>query len=120
MTARSDADILADDAVALVRRWLTEARELDHGSAETRRLADLLDDPHGPGFAMRFVDLVIRPEDDRAAAGQLRTIVASTTLPRFLGPVDRLLLRIGAVLAPLLPRIVLPLARAECGRSSVT
>jgi RHH-type transcriptional regulator, proline utilization regulon repressor / proline dehydrogenase / delta 1-pyrroline-5-carboxylate dehydrogenase len=113
MTARSDADILADDAVALVRRWLTEARELDHGSAETRRLADLLDDPHGPGFAMRFVDLVIRPEDDRAAAGQLRTIVASTTLPRFLGPVDRLLLRVGAVLAPLLPRIVLPLARAR-------
>ena len=107
------ADLLADDAVALVRSWLAQAREMDHGSAETRRLADLLDDPHGPGFAMRFVDLVIRPEDDRAAAGQLRSIVSSTTLPRFLGPIDRLLLRTGAVLAPLLPRIVLPLARAR-------
>src|SRR5690606_18303460 len=50
---------------------------------------------------------------DRAAAGQLRSIVQSRSLPRFLGPVDRLLLRAGAVLAPLLPRLVLPLARAR-------
>ena len=113
MTAHSDAPDLADDAVELVRSWLERARESDHGSAETRRLAELLDDPHGPGFAMRFVDLVIRPEDDRAAAGQLRSIVASTTLPRFLGPVDRFLLRLGALLAPLLPSVVLPLARAR-------
>ncbi|MEX2423054.1 MAG: bifunctional proline dehydrogenase/L-glutamate gamma-semialdehyde dehydrogenase [Acidimicrobiia bacterium] len=113
MSARSDADALADDAVALVRSWLDRARQMDHDSAETRRLADLLDDPHGPGFAMRFVDLVIRPEDDRAAAGQLRAIVTSTTLPRFLSPVDRLLLRLGSLLAPLLPAIVLPLARAR-------
>ena len=108
-----DAGTLADEAVELVKSWLIEARGSDQGSAETHRLAELLDDPHGPGFAMRFVDLVIRPEDDRAAAGQLRSIVTSTTLPRFLGPVDRLLLRIGALLAPVIPGIVLPLARAR-------
>ena len=113
MTAGSDSDLLADEAVSLVRAWLAGAREMEQDSAETRRLAELLDDPDGPGFAMRFVDLVIRPEDDRAAARQLRTIVTSTTLPRFLSVVDRLLLRLGALLAPLLPRLVLPLARAR-------
>ncbi|HVR31800.1 MAG TPA: bifunctional proline dehydrogenase/L-glutamate gamma-semialdehyde dehydrogenase [Acidimicrobiia bacterium] len=115
MTDRSvsDADALVDNAVALVAEWVRLARERDEDSAETRRLAELLDDPHGPGFAMRFVDLVIRPEDDRAAASQLRTLVAATTLPRFLGPIDRVLLRVGAGLAPLIPRVVLPLARAR-------
>ena len=112
-TGMSDGDHLADQAVQLVAAWLTEARRSDAGSAETRRLAELLDDPSGPAFAMRFVDLVIRPEDPAAAAHQLRSIVTSTAIPGFLGPVDRLLLRIGAVLAPLIPRLVLPLARAR-------
>ncbi|MFP5333391.1 MAG: bifunctional proline dehydrogenase/L-glutamate gamma-semialdehyde dehydrogenase [Acidimicrobiia bacterium] len=110
---RTDADLLADDAVALVTEWLAEARKRDADTAETRRLAELLDDPSGPAFAMRFVDLVIRPEDPRAAARQLRAIVGSTTIPGFLGPVDRLLLRTGAWLAPAIPRVVLPLARAR-------
>ncbi|MEX0756640.1 MAG: bifunctional proline dehydrogenase/L-glutamate gamma-semialdehyde dehydrogenase [Acidimicrobiia bacterium] len=111
--ASNDAELLADDAVRLVTEWLAEARRRNADTAETRRLAELLDDPSGPGFAMRFVDLVIRPEDPRAAAHQLRTIVTSTAIPRFLGPVDRLLLRLGALVAPLIPRIVLPLARAR-------
>lgn len=110
---RTDADLLADDAVALVTEWLVEARKQDADTDETRRLAELLDDPSGPAFAMRFVDLVIRPEDPRAAARQLRAIVGSTTIPGFLGPVDRLLLRTGAWLAPAIPRVVLPLARAR-------
>ena len=109
----TDGDSLADDAVTLVKTWLLEARQLDASSAETRRLAELLDDPHGPGFAMRFVDLVIRPEDDRAAASQLRSIVTSTSLPRFLGRIDRVLLRLGALAAPVAPGIVLPAARAR-------
>lgn len=112
-SALTDGDRLADEAVQLVATWLTAARQSDAGSAETRRLAELLDDPSGPAFAMRFVDLVIRPEDPAAAAHQLRTIVRSTTIPGFLSKIDRLLLRIGALVAPLLPRIVLPLARAR-------
>ena len=110
---RPDTDLLADESVQLVTEWLREARRRNEDTAETRRLAELLDDPSGPQFAMRFVDLVIRPEDPRAAADQLRSIVTSTTVPRFLGPIDRLLLRIGAIVAPLLPRLVLPLARAR-------
>ncbi len=109
----ADADALADPAVDLVRTWLAAARDRTADTAETKRLAELLDDPAGPGFAMRFVDLVIRPEDDRAAARQLRAIVTSTAVPGFLGPVDRLLLRLGAALAPLIPSVVLPLARAR-------
>ena len=62
-------------------------------------------------FAMQFVDRVIRPDDDRVAAGQLHGLVTQRRLPSFLGPVDRLLLSAGARLAPLLPRVVMPLAR---------
>ena len=61
---------------------------------------------------MRFVDRVVRPDDHRVAAGQLHGLVTGhRPLPAFLGPTDRLLLRVGGRVAPLLPGIVMPLAR---------
>lgn len=61
---------------------------------------------------MQFVDRVIRPDDPSVAAGQLASLVLrDAPLPSFLDRVDRVLLRAGARLAPLIPRIVMPLAR---------
>ncbi|MDG1463672.1 MAG: bifunctional proline dehydrogenase/L-glutamate gamma-semialdehyde dehydrogenase, partial [Acidimicrobiales bacterium] len=60
---------------------------------------------------MRFVDRVARHRDDALAAEQLAALVDDGDLPDFLSRVDRLLLRAGARLAPVLPRIVMPLAR---------
>ncbi len=108
-----DASV-ADRAVEQVERWLREAEAAttpdDRETAS--RLHDLIEDPDGVAFTMRFVDRVIRPDDERVAAHQLHQLVTATgPLPGFLGPTDRLLLRAGARLAPRLPRIVMPLAR---------
>ena len=107
-----DPETLASDAVAVVARWLTTAHG-DETSTE-RRLADrmrgIIDDPTGVGFTMRFVDRVARHRSNTLAAEQLARLVADGDLPGFLGRVDRLLLRLGARLAPSLPPLVMPLA----------
>ncbi len=105
-------DALTEQAVALVARWLVAAR--DRETRFDRRQASQLDgvvsDPDGVRFAMRFVDRVIRPEDNRVAAEQLVSLVEDGPMPPFLSPVDRVLLRAGAGLAPVMPDVVMPLA----------
>ena len=108
-----DPETLASDAVAVVARWLTTAHG-DETSTERRqadRMRGIIDDPTGVRFTMRFVDRVARHRRDTLAAEQLARLVADGDLPGFLGRVDRLLLRLGARLAPALPRLVMPLAR---------
>ncbi len=112
MSAAPPPDLLVPETIILVERWLEAA-----GGHETRderrtqqRLHRLLDDPDGTAFAMAFVDRVIRPESPTVAAHQFATVVAEHSLPGFLSRVDRLLLRAGAALAPVLPRVVMPLA----------
>ena len=60
---------------------------------------------------MRLVDRVMRPQDNRTAAEQLSSLVDSSPLPPFVSGLNRWGLRAGAGLAPLLPGIVMPLAR---------
>ena len=110
----ADADALADAAVALVQRWLRGAAEHVTPDEEelAERLTSLVDDPDGIGFTMRFVDRVTRPASDAEQAAQLRALVTEEEgLPRFLGPVDKALLTTGGLVAPFLPRVVMPLAR---------
>jgi RHH-type proline utilization regulon transcriptional repressor/proline dehydrogenase/delta 1-pyrroline-5-carboxylate dehydrogenase len=104
---------IADDAVRLAERWLVVAREgaTRDEDRTASRLGDLVADPADAAFAMRFVDRVVRPDDHPSAATQLAGLLADGHVPRFLAPVDRLLLRAGARLAPLIPRLVMPLAR---------
>lgn len=108
-----DLDEIAARAEELVGQWLRAAEAA--ATAQDRRTAEQLHgvvaDPAGVAFTMRFVDRVIRPDDDAVAADQLATLVDGGPLPSFLGPVDRLLLRAGGFVGPRLPRIVMPLAR---------
>ncbi|GAB3816341.1 proline dehydrogenase family protein [Tessaracoccus terricola] len=107
----SELTLLADDAVRLAARWRERAaaEETERERATGARLAGLLRDRDGLALAVKFVDEVARPEDTRAAA----TALAGLRLPDagFLPPLDRLLLRVGARLAPLAPGLVVPLAR---------
>ena len=107
------ADDLADDAVALVAEWLKRASDVSERSERVlaERLADLIQDEEAVAFTMRFVDRVARPENDKAAAHQLTTLIADHPMPAFLSGIDKLLLRAGARLASAAPRIVIPLAR---------
>ncbi len=99
---------LAEDAIALVRRWLVESRDIPVDKA-AERLAGVLRDENGLAFTVGFVDGVVRPEDTRVAARNLRDIVPLT--PAFLPWVLRVLIRLGGLVAPLLPGIVVPISR---------
>lgn len=64
---------LAEQAVALVRRWVHDATQYPVDPAGAR-LAGLLHDPNGLEFMVRFIDEVVRPEDHSAAAQKLREL----------------------------------------------
>jgi RHH-type transcriptional regulator, proline utilization regulon repressor / proline dehydrogenase / delta 1-pyrroline-5-carboxylate dehydrogenase len=108
-TGRID-EPMVERAVTRAARWSAASA---HGSdAATRRLASLVHDPDGVEFALRFVDRVARPDDDRVAARELARLAGrGATLPGFASALDRTMLRTGAVLAPRAPRLVVPLAR---------
>ena len=101
-----------EHAVELVETWLRKAQQAVSRSerASADRLSGLVADSNGLRFAMRFVDRVIRPESHRAAARQLGRLVRGQRLPGFLSAADRVLLRAGGRLAPMLPKVVMPLA----------
>jgi RHH-type proline utilization regulon transcriptional repressor/proline dehydrogenase/delta 1-pyrroline-5-carboxylate dehydrogenase len=104
------AKTLSDDCVELVHQWLERAATLHKKPhASSQRLADLLKDPDGPAFALGFVDRVLRPEDLTVAARALRELGQKP--PAFLTGILRWLLMVGSWFAPLLPAIVVPIAR---------
>ncbi len=114
----ASAESVIDEAVELVRDWLATAENLETRATRRTmgRLEGVVADPAGVGFVMGFVDRVVRPDDDRVAAAQLTSLVSAALagrggLPRFLSPLDRMLLRAGAVVGPRLPSVVIPLAR---------
>ncbi len=112
-TATSDPrTLLVEDSIELVGRWLDAANraETSQERRSQRRLVELLEDPAGTEFAMGFVDRVVRPESPVVAAEQFARLVRDHPLPGFLNLVDRSLLAVGARLAPVLPRLVMPLA----------
>ncbi|WP_344819073.1 bifunctional proline dehydrogenase/L-glutamate gamma-semialdehyde dehydrogenase [Microbacterium soli] len=107
--ALSDLADLADDAIALVRKWLVDSREVPVDAAGAR-LAGVLRDPKGLDFTVGFVDGVVRPEDLKVAAAKLKELVPLT--PAFLPAIMRGAIGLGGATAGMLPGIVVPSARA--------
>ncbi len=107
-------DALTRRAVDLAHRWM-DATAADETPAERRttgRLAALVADPAGLELAVRFVDRVARPEDAAVAAAELAGLGdRAADAAGFLGVVDRVLLGVGARVAPVLPAAVVPAAR---------
>ncbi|GIE74212.1 1-pyrroline-5-carboxylate dehydrogenase [Actinoplanes philippinensis] len=99
---------IAEETIALVRRWLREAASIPVGGSAAQ-LAGVLRDPGGLAFTVGFVDGVIRPEDLRVSARNLSDL--SRNIPTFLPGHLRLAVRAGGVLAPLVPGVVVPVAR---------
>lgn len=103
-----EKDDLLDEVVDQVRHWLDESARLPVPSAG-RRLADVLRDPDGLDFTVGFVDRVIRPEDHKVAAANLRALARSA--PAFLPIHERLLIKVGALVSLIVPGLVIPVAR---------
>lgn len=106
---------LAERSVELVRSWIDPERpSARRADPSAQRLAQLLKDPHGLEFTIGFVDRVVRPDDHRVAARNLRTLALHT--PSFLPASQRLLLKLGAVMAVLFPKLVVSIARRTLRR----
>ncbi|MGW9630064.1 proline dehydrogenase family protein [Agromyces sp. NPDC055520] len=106
--AATDARPSTDHVVALVRRWLAESAEHPADPA-AERLAGVLKDPRGLDFTVGFVDGVMRPEDLGVAGRNLERVAKLT--PGFLPWYLKAAIRVGGVVAPVLPWIVIPIAR---------
>ena len=102
------AKALATEAVALVRRWLTEAAKVPV-DASAEQLAGVLKDPNGLDFTVGFVDGVVRPEDLNVAARNLAALAPK--VPAFLPWYMRSAVALGGTMAPALPQVVIPAAR---------
>lgn len=115
-----DDDGLVAEAVALAERLLVEGQRHTTRSQRRRseRLARLSGDPDGLALALALTDEVTRIEDPVRAAQRFADIVARTGVPATLGPIDRSLLRLGASLAPRLPRLVGPLLAQRIRREA--
>ena len=68
---------LAEESIALARKWITEAASIPT-DASAARLAGVLRDPNGLDFTVGFVDGVVRPEDLGVAAKKLKELVPLT------------------------------------------
>ncbi|WP_281641213.1 proline dehydrogenase family protein [Aurantimicrobium minutum] len=108
MTADAYSPELANDSIALVRKWLTEAQGFPVDSSAVM-LAGVLKDPTGLAFTVGFVDGVVRPEDLKVAAHNLRELAPK--VPGFLPWYMRTAVRLGGAFAPLMPGVVIPISR---------
>ncbi len=105
-----NTDHLVNRASALARLWATSASS-GRPHRTSQQLARLVADPAGLSFAADVVDQVARPEDSAAAASALSSL--PTRGATFLNGLDRALLGAGKALAPYLPTVVVPAARAR-------
>src|SRR6478735_3372312 len=107
-TEESADDQDAFATVALAIELMEAAREAEQPRTRRRerRLARLVDDPASMAFSMALTDEVARIRDPARAVERLRSLLEEMGSPRFLGPVDRVLLRSAAVVGPTVPRVV--------------
>ncbi|MEI8230950.1 MAG: bifunctional proline dehydrogenase/L-glutamate gamma-semialdehyde dehydrogenase [Actinomycetes bacterium] len=108
---RFERDQIATDAVALVEKWLADAKNIGARSAAEKRLALILKDPKGLKWTLAFVDRVIRPRDRKVAANELNTLARD--LPKSLGALDRFTIRLGGAFARPFSFIVIPIAKTR-------
>ncbi len=116
LTTACEVERAADLAQRLLADSLACASRSER--RQQARLAGVVEDAALRELTFALTDEVLRFETPRRAALRFRSIVDDIGVPSSLGVVDRVLLRAGAVMAPLLPWIVMPLVRARIVRES--
>ena len=79
--------------------------------ADAATLRRLLDHEGGLGFLIALTDRVSRPADPGTAARYLRELAATQSDASYLPGLDRVALRYGGPLAPLLPGVAVATAK---------
>lgn len=107
-TGAADVQEALTRADATAKRWSDASTKYPVDRA-AELLAQVLDDPDGLDYTVRFVDGVVRPEDMRVAAAHLADLGA--TKPQFLPTWLRVPARVGGGVGRLAPGVVVPAAR---------
>ncbi|MGO1354177.1 MAG: bifunctional proline dehydrogenase/L-glutamate gamma-semialdehyde dehydrogenase [Brachybacterium tyrofermentans] len=110
---RMTTTLTIEDVAAQVRTWV-DAAATRSVPGPAKMLSDLLRDPQGLNFTLAFVDRVIRPEDPKAAAVELRRLAQDP--PAFLPPALRRVVYLGGVGSRIAPSLVVPTAQAAMRR----
>jgi len=109
-TAATPPPDLAKKAVELTQQLLEKSRRLETPS-ETRsnqKLAGLMNDEPGKELTFCLTDQVFRPSEASRSAELFRSLVNRFGIPEHLSPIDRLLMKVGAVASRFAPSIVMP------------
>lgn len=101
---KEHSDALVKDAVGLAKKWSSI-------EGESGLVADLAGNEKAVNFIMKFTDWIMRAEDPKVAGRLLTRLIASDGIPPFFGAIDRFLMRVGNVIAPFLPGLVVGAAR---------
>jgi RHH-type proline utilization regulon transcriptional repressor/proline dehydrogenase/delta 1-pyrroline-5-carboxylate dehydrogenase len=107
-----------EEAVAAAARLVTQSAALTTREERRRaaRLARLVDDEDGRRLTLALTDEVLRIRSQRRAARRLSALVRQHGGPRSLSRADRLQLRVGALVAPAVPWLVMPLVSRRIRR----
>ena len=113
---QSSIAVAAERAEGLLARSLAATTRKER--RQQARLAAVVHDEQLRALTFALTDEVLRFGADRRAAARLRSIVADVGVPSSLGRVDRVLLRVGSLVAPILPWVVMPMVRSRIIRES--
>jgi RHH-type proline utilization regulon transcriptional repressor/proline dehydrogenase/delta 1-pyrroline-5-carboxylate dehydrogenase len=110
-------DDLVERAIATAAALLASSRHRLTGAERRRaaRLATLIGNEDGKDFLLALTDRVMRITDPATAARVFADLAAH---PPRIGRLDELALRAGALAAPRVPRLVMPLVRARIRRET--
>jgi RHH-type proline utilization regulon transcriptional repressor/proline dehydrogenase/delta 1-pyrroline-5-carboxylate dehydrogenase len=106
---------LVEASVRLASELLADAgrRRTRHERRQATRLARMMADPGARRAVLALTDEVLRVHEPARAAAVFAGIAGQAERSAGFGLADRLALRAGRVLAPVLPRAVVPLVRAR-------
>lgn len=103
-------------AETLLARSLADTTEAE--ARQRTRLAAVVEDERLRALTFALTDEVLRVDDNWRAAGRFRAIVRDIGVPPSLSLFDRWSLRVGAVVAPAVPWVVMPLVRRRVLKES--
>jgi RHH-type transcriptional regulator, proline utilization regulon repressor / proline dehydrogenase / delta 1-pyrroline-5-carboxylate dehydrogenase len=106
-----------DRSIEMAEQLIAAARMIDHGSGRgerrrQRRLSLLVEDRAAKDFTIGLTDEVLRIADAKRSACRLSTLVDAQSVSTF-PAIDRVLLKMGKQVAPLAPRMIMPLVEGR-------
>ncbi len=119
--AKSPSDaLLLRKATDLAETLLTEAlrQQTPPETAESAKLARLMEDPGGKAFTFAMVDEVFRSHRPAIVAERWRRLLGEHGSPRYLTRVEGLLMRVGAFGSRILPRFTMKAVEERMRRES--